>query len=214
MSRRNWLFVASDARGTPGRRSILMSLVASAKANHVEPWSWLRDVFTRLPLLGRSPSAKELSPLLPDRWLEAHPKHRWHIADQRQTDRLRNRDSPVLGRAVDSIRHETPFQDVIQFARFGALQFRELGEFDGATDWRIAVSADFRNELAEVSKFELMSFLKIFWSPAGLKDEAPQNAPIALILMVMRIKPTSTKNPLNVASESSASQCRRKSHIR
>lgn len=85
LGRKNWLFVASRPGGH--RAAILMSLVASAKANHVEPWSWLRDVFAKLPRLGPSPTPEELSPLLPDRWLTAHPDHRWHIADQRQSER-------------------------------------------------------------------------------------------------------------------------------
>jgi hypothetical protein len=85
LGRKNWLFVASRAGGH--RAALLMSLVASAKANQVEPWAWLREVFARLPLLGPSPSAEELSPLLPDRWLETHPEHRWHIADQRKAER-------------------------------------------------------------------------------------------------------------------------------
>ena len=61
--------------------SILMSLIASCKANHVEPWAWLRDVITELP----KGTAHEN--LLPDRWLDSHPQHRWTIADQRRRER-------------------------------------------------------------------------------------------------------------------------------
>lgn len=50
LGRKNWLFVASRAGGH--RAALLLSLVASAKANHVEPCAWLRDVFAKLPLEG------------------------------------------------------------------------------------------------------------------------------------------------------------------
>ncbi len=66
---------------------MLLSLVASAKANHVEPWAWLRDVFTQLP----NESSESLDHLLPDRWLTAHPASHWHIADLRGTERGRKR---------------------------------------------------------------------------------------------------------------------------
>jgi hypothetical protein len=40
------------ANQTGGRRAaVLFSLVASCKRNQVEPWAYLRDVLTQLPLL-------------------------------------------------------------------------------------------------------------------------------------------------------------------
>ena len=81
LGRKNWLFVASNTGGR--RAAILMSLVASAKANQVEPWHWLRDLFVKLPA---TPSS-ELDSLLPDRWLESHPEHRWNIDDIRRQER-------------------------------------------------------------------------------------------------------------------------------
>ena len=92
IGRRNWLFVASQTGGR--RAAILFSLIASAKANQVEPWAWLRDVFTRLPQLatasspGLAPAA--LDELLPDHWLSAHPTHRWQINDLRKKERQRS----------------------------------------------------------------------------------------------------------------------------
>ena len=82
IGRKNWLFVGSRKAGE--RAAVLMSLVASCKANHVEPWAYLRDVLTRL---ANKPSGQELEALLPDRWLDAHPEHRWHIAQRRQDER-------------------------------------------------------------------------------------------------------------------------------
>lgn len=97
IGRKNWLFVASQTGGR--RAAILFSLIASAKANQVEPWAWLRDVFTRLPLLADISSAgatqavpdpTALDELLPNRWLQAHPTHRWQINDLRQNERQRS----------------------------------------------------------------------------------------------------------------------------
>jgi transposase len=81
IGRKNWLFVAT---ATGGRRAaILLSLVASAKANQVEPWAWLEDLFTHLP----ATPADALDHLLPDRWLATHPQHRWQIDALRRQDR-------------------------------------------------------------------------------------------------------------------------------
>lgn len=79
IGRKNWLFVGSAAAGR--RAAILMSLIASCKENRVEPWAYLRDLFTRLP------QTADLQSLLPNHWLEAHPQHRWTIADRRQQER-------------------------------------------------------------------------------------------------------------------------------
>ena len=84
LGRKNWLFVASRTGGR--RAAILLSLVASCKANQVEPWAYLRDIFSRLPALPSSPG-EHLDALLPDRWLEAHPQHRWTIDALRRASR-------------------------------------------------------------------------------------------------------------------------------
>jgi transposase len=85
IGRKNWLFVASQTGGR--RAAILFSLVASCKANQVEPWAYLRNVFTRLPLLGDSSGPESLDALLPDRWLADHPQHRWQIDQLRREER-------------------------------------------------------------------------------------------------------------------------------
>ncbi|MEQ8789881.1 MAG: transposase domain-containing protein [Pirellulaceae bacterium] len=59
----------------------LLSLVASCKANRVEPWAYLEDLFRRLP---RGAAPQEF---LPDAWLIQHPQHRWQIADLRAEER-------------------------------------------------------------------------------------------------------------------------------
>jgi transposase len=85
IGRKNWLFVASETGGHRAAR--LFSLTASCKANCVEPFAYLRDLFARLPLLGHSPEPQQLDELLPDRWLAAHPQHRWWIDDLRRAER-------------------------------------------------------------------------------------------------------------------------------
>lgn len=85
IGRKNWLFVGSPIAGQ--RAAILMSLLASCKQNGVEPWAYLRDVFTRLP---NWPANQPMDELLPDAWLAAHPTHRWTIADRRKDERNQN----------------------------------------------------------------------------------------------------------------------------
>ncbi len=84
LGRKNWLFVASETGGR--RAAILFSLVASCKANQVEPFAYLRDLFERLP----AHPADQLDDLLPDHWLKTHPKNRWHIDDLRRQARQPN----------------------------------------------------------------------------------------------------------------------------
>lgn len=47
VGRRNWLFAGSHSAGT--RAAAIMSLLATAKANSLDPHAWLSDVLTRLP---------------------------------------------------------------------------------------------------------------------------------------------------------------------
>ena len=91
IGRKNWLFVASEAGGH--RAAILFSLTASCKANEVEPFAYLRDVLTRMP----TQPADQLDELLPDRWLEAHPEHRWQIDAIRREERRRRRSRTASG---------------------------------------------------------------------------------------------------------------------
>lgn len=60
--RHNWLFVASERGGQA--TAALYSLIESAKANGLNPYAYLRDVFTRLPVT----RAKDIDSLLPHLW--------------------------------------------------------------------------------------------------------------------------------------------------
>ena len=65
IGRRNWLFVGSELAGE--RAAMIMSLLQSAKLNKVDPWSYLKDVLTRLPTQLNS----RIDELLPHRWQPA-----------------------------------------------------------------------------------------------------------------------------------------------
>ena len=100
IGRKNWLFVGSEAGCE--RAAILLSLIASAKLCHVEPWAWLNAVFRELPQrlsgLGDDDPPPDLSDLLPDVWLKSHPEHRWQIDDIRQEERRRSREQKTRKR--------------------------------------------------------------------------------------------------------------------
>jgi len=61
IGRNNWMFFGNDSGGHTG--AILYSLVASAKANRVHPYHYLKDVYERLPKVREHAS---LLPLLRD----------------------------------------------------------------------------------------------------------------------------------------------------
>jgi hypothetical protein len=90
-NRKNWLFVATPTGGR--RAAILLSILASCKHNGVEPFAYLRDLFTRLPS-----EPEDLDAFLPDRWLADHPEHRWRIDDLRRAERKAKRIRRNQGR--------------------------------------------------------------------------------------------------------------------
>lgn len=62
IGRKNWLFAGSATAGE--RAAVIMGLIATAKANGLEPHAWLTDVLTRLP----TTLDKHLDSLLPVGW--------------------------------------------------------------------------------------------------------------------------------------------------
>jgi hypothetical protein len=62
LGRKNWLFAGSLRSGK--RAAAIMSLIQSARLNGHEPYSYLKDVLTRLP----TQRASEIDQLLPHRW--------------------------------------------------------------------------------------------------------------------------------------------------
>lgn len=71
IGRKNWLFLGSDRGGRTA--AILFTMMASCKANQVEPFAYVRDVLWRLAADHPS-SASALDDLLPDAWLTSHPE--------------------------------------------------------------------------------------------------------------------------------------------
>ena len=69
IGRRNWLFLGSDRGGRAA--AMHFSLIASCLRNAVEPFAYLRDLLTRLPVLLPGASRDTLRSLLPDRWQPA-----------------------------------------------------------------------------------------------------------------------------------------------
>ena len=65
LGRRNWLFIGSQLAGE--RAAVMMSLLQSAKLNGHEPWTYLKDILTRMPTQLNS----RIEELLPHRWQPA-----------------------------------------------------------------------------------------------------------------------------------------------
>ena len=62
LGKKNWLFAGSPSAGQ--RAAAIMSLLATAKQNGLEPYAWLKDVLTRLPTHPNS----RIHELLPHSW--------------------------------------------------------------------------------------------------------------------------------------------------
>ena len=107
IGRNNYLFVGNERAGR--NAAIFYSLVTSAKLNGVEPFAWLKDVFTRLPSYRNGESfrqareevsvtSNELDELLPDRWLHTHPENKWTIDAIRREERRQKEKSRRMNR--------------------------------------------------------------------------------------------------------------------
>ncbi len=70
IGRKNYLFVGSDRGGKAA--AVHYSVMASCKANDVEPFAYVRDVLGRISTC----SVNTLPDLLPDTWLKHHPASR------------------------------------------------------------------------------------------------------------------------------------------
>ncbi len=69
LGRKAWLFFGNPQGGETA--AALFTLTKSCNRHRVDPFAYLRDVYTRLPAMAES----ELEPLLPDRWIKEHPEH-------------------------------------------------------------------------------------------------------------------------------------------
>jgi len=66
VGRKNYLFFGSDNGGRTA--AIMYSVISSAKRHGLDPWRYLRDVFSRLPDM----TVSQLPELLPDKWRDSH----------------------------------------------------------------------------------------------------------------------------------------------
>lgn len=65
LGRKNWLFAGNHQSAE--RTAIIYSIVESCTLNHIDPYSYLNDVLTRLPYLIFAPKEK-IDDLLPNNW--------------------------------------------------------------------------------------------------------------------------------------------------
>ena len=68
IGRKNYLFMRSD--NSSKTAAVLYSIMASAKANRVEPFAYVRDLLVQLSRNAPPP----VTTLLPDAWLATHPE--------------------------------------------------------------------------------------------------------------------------------------------
>ena len=66
VGRRNWLFCGSDRGGRAA--AVHCSLIASCARHDLDPFAYLRNLFTQLPRLKAEPDPAAMRNLLPDRW--------------------------------------------------------------------------------------------------------------------------------------------------
>ena len=69
LGRKAWLFFGNSRGGETA--AALFTLTKSCNRHRVDPFAYLRDVYTRLPAISES----QLESLLPDRWIKEHPEH-------------------------------------------------------------------------------------------------------------------------------------------
>lgn len=98
LGRKAWLFFGNPQGGKTA--ATLFTLTKSCNRHRLDPFAYLRDVYTRLPSTPQS----ELESLLPDRWVNEHPEHlieeRVHEAQQRaQRTRARRAQRRLLAQA-------------------------------------------------------------------------------------------------------------------
>ncbi len=66
LGKKNWLFIGDAGAGERG--AILYTIVESCRRRGIDPIAYLREVFTRLPLL----TNWQLKELTPEAWQKSH----------------------------------------------------------------------------------------------------------------------------------------------
>ena len=83
LGRKAWLFVGNPEAGETA--ATLFTLTKSCNRHRIDPFAYLQDVYTRLPMM----SEAELPSLLPDNWIKDHPQHLMDKRVQEAIDRAR-----------------------------------------------------------------------------------------------------------------------------
>jgi transposase len=83
LGRKAWLFFGNEDGGQAA--ATLFTLTKSCNRHRIDPYAYLRDVFTRLPTLTES----RLEELLPDHWILEHPEHLIQERVEEALDRAR-----------------------------------------------------------------------------------------------------------------------------
>jgi len=83
LGRKAWLFVGNPEAGETAAK--LFTLTKSCNRHRIDPFVYLQDIYTRLPLM----TAAELPSLLPDNWIKDHPQHLIDKRVQEAIDRAR-----------------------------------------------------------------------------------------------------------------------------
>jgi len=83
LGRKAWLFVGNPGAGETAAK--LFTLTKSCNRHRIDPFAYLQDVYTRLPMM----SEAELPLLLPDNWIKNHPEHLMDKRVQEAIDRAR-----------------------------------------------------------------------------------------------------------------------------
>lgn len=67
VGKKNWLFIGHPDAGW--RSAVIYSVIASAQRHGIDPWKYLKDIFTRLP----GATTSQLRDFLPRHWKELNP---------------------------------------------------------------------------------------------------------------------------------------------
>ena len=65
VGKKNWLFIGEEEAGQ--RSAILYTVIESCRRREIDPYAYLRDVFTRLPRM----TTRQLAEVTPEAWAKA-----------------------------------------------------------------------------------------------------------------------------------------------
>lgn len=65
VGKKNWLFIGDENAGQVS--AVLFTIIEACRSRNIDPWSYLRDVLTRLPTM----SMKQIPEIMPDAWAKA-----------------------------------------------------------------------------------------------------------------------------------------------